>query len=456
VLKNVFRKDKPEKDALLSNEKATNKIELIVGQVESLLLVGNNAKDLEKVLIRQAGGAVPALGEQAAFESSYSSMFREALSYGWLNLEPITENLISQAAEDSGLRSARQPFPLDKALDALGLRSLKTAAFTFDEISEGSIANLSLKVPESGRKGLFKILGIETKDANPPPFVPADAVKFNRWRVDGQKAWSALEATLVGLSPQMGGVIKLIMETAGKDKDPDFDLRKSLVANLGDDFILFQKSPKANSPADIASPPSLFLLGSPNADQIAGAIRNISSLIPSESGTVKEREFLGRKIYSIPLPSESGRPGERNLSIAASGGYVAFSVEPAMVEEYLRSIEAKGKSLREVAGLNDAAQKVGGMSTGMFAYENSSEMTRLWLESVKQSADNFGKGMPVLANLPGDVISQKSLQEWFDFSRLPSFDKISKYFYFSVCSGAVNAEAFTFKFYWPTPPQLQK
>ena len=127
-----------------------------------------------------------------------------------------------------------------------------------------------------------------------------------------------------------------------------------------------------------------------------------------------------------------------------------------MVEEYLRSIEAKGKSLREVAGLNDAAQKVGGMSTGMFAYENSSEMTRLWLESVKQSADNFGKRMPVLANLPGDVISQKSLQEWFDFSRLPSFDKISKYFYFSVCSGAVNAEAFTFKFYWPTPPQLQK
>jgi hypothetical protein len=457
VLKNVFRKDKPEKDASsLSNEKATNKIELIVGQVESLLLVGNNSKDLEKVLIRQADGAVPALGEQPAFESSYSSLFREALAYGWVNLEPIIENLISQAAEDAGLKSTRQPFQMDKVLDALGLRSLKTAAFTFNETSEGSIANLSLNVPESGRKGLFKILGIETKDANPPPFVPADTVKFSRWRVDGQKAWSSLETTLVAISPQMGGVIKLIMETAGKDKDPNFDLRKGLVANLGDDFILFQKSPKANSAADLASPPSVFLLGSPNADQIVGAIRNISSLIPSESGTVKEREFLGRKIYSIPLPSESGRPGERNLSFAASGGYVAFSSEPAMVEEYLRSTEAKGKSLREAAGLNDAAQKVGGMSTGMFAYENSSEMARVWLESVKQNPDNFGKGMPFFSNLPSDAINQKNIQEWFDFSRLPSFDKISKYFYFSVCSGAVNAEAFTFKFYWPTPPKLQK
>ncbi|MEO8428596.1 MAG: hypothetical protein ABI651_15960, partial [Verrucomicrobiota bacterium] len=126
------------------------------------------------------------------------------------------------------------------------------------------------------------------------------------------------------------------------------------------------------------------------------------------------------------------------------------------VEEYLRSSEAKGKSLREATGLNDAAEKVGGMSTGMFAYENSSEMTRVWLESVKQNADNFGKGMPLLANLPSDMTNPKSIQEWFDFSRLPSFDKISKYFYFSVCSGTVNAEAFTFRFYWPTPPQLRK
>jgi hypothetical protein len=83
-------------------------------------------------------------------------------------------------------------------------------------------------------------------------------------------------------------------------------------------------------------------------------------------------------------------------------------------------------------------------------------MARVWLESVKQNADNFGKGMPLLANLPSDAINQKNIQEWFDFSRLPSFDKISKYFYFSVCSGAANAEAFTFKIYWPTPPKLQK
>jgi hypothetical protein len=457
VLKNVFRKDKSEKDAsILSNEKGTNKIELMVGQVDSLLLVGNNSKALEKVLIRQAGGAVLALGEQPAFESSYSSQFREAVSYSWVNLEPITENLIKQAEEDAAGKATRQPFPLDKMLDALGLRSLKIAAFSFNDTPEGFIANLPLKVPEGDRKGLFKIVGIETKDANPPSFVPADTIKFNRWRVDGQKAWSALETTLVALSPQMGGVIKLIMETAGKDKDPDFDLRKALVANLGDDFILFQKSPKAINPADLASPPSLFLVGSPNADQIAGAIKTISSLIPSESGTVKEREFLGRKIYSMPLPSESGRQGERNLSFAASAGYVAFSSEPAMVEEYLRSSETKGKSLREVAGLNEAAQKVGGMSTGMFGYENSSEMTRVWLENLKQNADSFGNGNPLFANLPSDVTSQKNLQEWFDFSRLPSFDKISKYFSFSVCSGAVNAEAFTFKFYWPTPPQLQK
>ena len=38
------------------------------------------------------------------------------------------------------------------------------------------------------------MLSFEAKDANPPPFVPADAVKFIRWRLDLQKAWAHVRA----------------------------------------------------------------------------------------------------------------------------------------------------------------------------------------------------------------------------------------------------------------------
>jgi len=46
---------------------------------------------------------------------------------------------------------------------------------------------------------------------------------------------------------EAAGVLKLLIDNAGKDKDPDFDLRKNLFANLGDDLITYQKIP-GNSP----------------------------------------------------------------------------------------------------------------------------------------------------------------------------------------------------------------
>jgi hypothetical protein len=265
---------------------------------------------------------------------------------------------------------------------------------------------------------------------------------------------------LVELSPQIGGAVKLVMETAGKDKDPNFDLRKSLVGNLGGDFISYQKNPRGMTPAELDSPPALFMIGSAEPDRVATAIKMISSLIPSESGVVKERAFLGRKIYSLPLPAtpgpEGGKPAERGLHFSASGGYVAFSSDVAMLEEYLRSAEAKGKTLEEMIGLKEAAQKVGGTSKGFFSFANSSETMRIWLESVKHSPGSVGKGFGPLGSLGGVVGSEKNLREWFDFSLLPPFEKISRYFYFTVSAYGANPEGFTVKFFAPTPPQLRK
>ena len=92
--------------------------------------------------------------------------------------------------------------------------------------------------------------------------------------------WNALEKTLVEISPQFGGFFKLMFDNAGKDKDPNFDMRRELVGNLGDDFITYQKNPKGNSLAELNSPPSLFLIGSSNAEKLAGAIKMVASLLP--------------------------------------------------------------------------------------------------------------------------------------------------------------------------------
>lgn len=457
-LKKAFPDSNPGDDALEppKPDKPGKNIELLVGQSDSLLIVGTSAKDIEKVLINQSGGSAGTLNDQAAFSSSYGSLFRDSQAYGWINTKTIIDTALKMIGKEGGQGGGPRP---EKIFEALGFRGLQTVAFNLRDTGDGCLMNLSLNVPDSVRRGLFKIISFETKDANPPPFVPADTTKFSRVRFDLQKALATLESSLTEAIPQAAGFIKLMVDNAGKDKDPDFDLRKNLIANLGDDIITYEKAPRKQTIADLSSPPSLFLIGSPKAEQVASAIKALGAFVPQPK--VKEREFLGRTVYALNLPpaqTPGGKAVERVLHYTASGGYVAMSTDVAMLEEFMRNGESTPKALRDTPGLSEAAQKVGGMGTGLFVYENQLETARAAVETLKKDSGTLASlfGATPLAGRFGMGQEGDKFKEWVDFSLLPSFDKISKYFYLTVASGSVTAEGLTFKSYLPNPPNLKK
>src|SRR5437660_2536271 len=175
-------------------------------------------------------------------------------------------------------------------LSAAGITGLQTLAFTLNDTPDGMLAQLQLNVPEASRKGILKLLSYDAKDAGPLPFVPADAVKVTRWRLDLQKGWNTFENMMGEINPQFAGGIKMMLDLAGKDKDPDFDLRKSLIANLGDDIISYQKPPRGQTLADLSSPPSLLMVSSPKAETLAASVRAITAFLP-QAAKIREREF---------------------------------------------------------------------------------------------------------------------------------------------------------------------
>jgi hypothetical protein len=434
--------------------------QLLLGQSGSLAILGSKVRDIERVLAAQSGGTIATLSENAAFAKSHTAHLRESQGYGWLHLKPILEKLIKLAGKGSGGEDAGPGAfpPMDKIFSALGLTGLQDLSFSMRDIPEGCAVNFNLNVPESARKGLIKAFAFEARDANPPPFVPSDAVKFFRWRLDMGKSWNTIEQSLVEAVPQMAGVLKLFLDSAGKDKDPDFDIRKQLFDNLGDDVISYQKNPRKQTLEELQNPPSLTLISSPRPEQLAASIKALAALMPTGGVKIKEREFLGRKVYSMALPQPGGGKGrERTLSYAASGGYVAISTDTPTLEEFMRSGEGSGKSLRETPGLADAAQKIGGMGTGLFGYENSAETFKSLWESLKKDSGtlaNLFSELPMAGRFGGDDASK--FKDWVDFSLLPSFNQVSKYFYITVWSGNVNSDGFNFKVFAPNPPGMKK
>ena len=111
--------------------------------------------------------------------------------------------------------------------------------------------------------------------------------------------------------------------------------------------------------------------------------------------------------------------------------------------------------MRETAGLADAAQHVGGAGNGLFGYENQREIMRETFTALKnRSQDNPPAGGANASSGLPFASPEKIFSDWMDFSLLPDFDKVSKYFYFSVTGGSVTADGLSFKVFAPRPPQL--
>lgn len=454
----TFEKIFPSKeDELPTDEKKTpKKIEITVGQSESLLIVGNTTKPIEKILARQAGGLVPALADHPIYQANRAALLNGADAFAWVNLKPILDLMIKGSANAESTNPLA-PKP-DKLIGALGLGGLKSAVLSYRNSNEGGMIHFFVGIPEGERRGIVKLLAAEAKDSAPPSFVPADVVKYSRWRLDLQKTWNGLESMLSEVMPAATGAFKMVFDYAGKDQDPNFDLRKELIGNFGDDVVTFERAPKGNTLAELSSPPSLFLLSSPNPEKLAIAFKiGVSSLGGQQGPEFKEREFLGRKIYSAGAPGGlalAGSTPQKRLHFAGSGGYLAVSSDVAILEEYLRSNDNKPKPLSETPGLNELAQKVGGMGTGLFGFENQGEQVRAALETVKKDpslAELFATG-PIGSKLT----DASKFKEWCDVSLLPSYDAISKYFYYTVYAGTFDASGFNLKFFSPTPPQLKK
>lgn len=140
----------------------------------------------------------------------------------------------------------------------------------------------------------------------------------------------------------------------------------------------------------------------------------------------------------------------RRLSFAANNSYVAFTTDTAMLEEFLRNGENTDKPLRSSPGFADAAEKVAGSGTSYFSYENQREATRAQFALLKQVGANTDN---TNTNAPTDLLqARKVFLDWADFSLLPDFDAIAKYFSFTVTAGGANPEGLFLKIFVPVPP----
>ena len=131
-----------------------------------------------------------------------------------------------------------------------------------------------------------------------------------------------------------------------------------------------------------------------------------------------------------------------------------------MIEEYLRSSEGVRSSLKDKPGLTEAAQKVTSPGMSLFGYENQIETTRIMFEQLHKNAGTAAAapGNPAASLLPSGLNVAATMQGFkslMDFSLLPNFDSIARYFHFAVYGGSTTVDGMGLRFFAPVPPGLK-
>jgi hypothetical protein len=428
--------------------------------------VANDTNAVPGLLARLGGATGGALRDQAPFRDLHAARFQGALGYAWANLQPLAEDLVRQAdAVDAENKDAdpKRPMPKrSKLLAVTGVTALQSLSVAWMEGPDGTGVELRVGIPATQRAGLFKLLEFEPRDSSPPPFVPIEATQFQRWRLGLSRAWATLEKMFTDAFPAANTVLNLLFQTAGKENDPDYDLKGELLGTLGDDLMSYALPPLTNTSAALSSPPSVSLLGSTNAERLVTALKAAATLLPPPLANVTAGELQGRPAYTLSLPSligtDSAPESDQSLTFAAGPQFVAFSDDSQLLATVLSATNPPARTLRELPGLPEAAQRVGGMGTGLFGYQDNAAGMRRLFESLRQRPDSALALVPpayllAITGLRLEEPLQRVLARC-DFRQLPPFDPLQRYFHFTVYTGSVDAEGFSYRTWSPLPPAL--
>ncbi len=458
VLESILPDPDAARAGALPSQELPKTGEWTVGQVGGCLLASDSAREVEKAALLLGSNPPPSLAVSKAFVADAGSGAREAQLYGWLNVKALVGRLgpvKPPPAPEAGAENG-PVLPTGALLRKLGFDAVQTVSAEARESGAGTALAVRLRIPEADRRSLLKVLSLEPKDASPPPFIAADVVKFSRARLDLVRLWSHLESMIEEISPAMAGVVKFVVNTAGKDKDEKFELRERLIARLGDDLMWCEKaSPSAGAAVGEASR-SLALVGVRHPEQAALGLKALAGLLPPETTRWKEREFLGRTVVSVTLPrrlEDGGWTVGKAWHYAAGPAHVALSTEPSAIDDYLRGSDWVRARLMDRAGLAEAAKQVGGFNTGFFSYENTRESARIFFETARKDALNAA-AMLSAARLGsrlglGPDVGPLS---WAEFYLLPSYERVAKYFHMDVSAIAAGPDGFTYRFFAPAPP----
>jgi hypothetical protein len=325
--------------------------------------------------------------------------------------------------------------------------------------TEGSsiIGKAFLRTPGT-RKGILKILEMKTAAVRPPRFIPSSAYSVFFLNLDLRRAYDELISIIYSFNPatatMMQGPLPIPDSEGGQMSA--ITLKADIIEYLGSEIVIAQS---ANKPFTTGALPSetLIAVSVSNRAALEKTVSVIHKQLLVPYNPEPSRELLGHTIYmlgpvgvpvlggAVPMaevPGQREAPAAVKMAFTITDTHLILGPEPA-IERAIRTLAGAESEPVGSAEWFVAAKSAIPSVVGLAALEDNAASGEILWWMLKQSAKNrradMGMG-PAAAVFAGPDF-------WnLDFSLLPEFDAVRKYFGCSAFYGITRADGFIFEF----------
>jgi len=433
-------------------------------------LIGSMDLDVLKFVIAHIKGAESAtLADDADYTATMKAAELSAQTQIdlYVNIKQIIKIIIAE--DDTGKTKT--------TMDNLGLDNVTSFGCSIGPGpstagSKASFGKAFLKV-RGEKKGICTMLDIETATLRVPQFIQPSAYSVSFVNLNIKKVYNELGNILNSISPQFAAMMYMPLLPPSPQGEPPLQLKADIVDHLGSQIIIAQS---ISEPLSDASGPrqnkSLIAVAIENRSALEKSLSLLHSTLLAANNPAARRQLLGHTIYLIDpaaifpaspkrpkrpmqIPGLPETPTMPKFAFTVTDTHLIFSDESA-VEQVIRALNStetvsvsseewfnKAKSaIPSVVGLanfqNDAA-------SGEFFWSDLRELKKETSKSKDtDSSTTIGVGVSSESPFPQLMLSQAG-SDLFDFSLLPEFDEVRKYFGLSAFYGLSKPDGFFFE-----------
>lgn len=427
--------------------------------IDDCLIVSANLDTLKFVIAQAKGASSPTLAD----DDDYNATLRAVGSSGegridiYVNIKQILKTVT--AKDEAG--------KIKLIISNLGLDNVTSFGFSIDVGGGpgGTTSGKALLKIDGAKKGICKLLEVESAAINVPPFIPSSASAVSFVNLNVSKAFDELVKIVTSFSPGVAMMVNMPLPSA---QGPPLTLKDSIIDHLGSQIIVAQSFEALAGDTSLAAaqPDSLVALAVNDRVALEKTLLYIHSNLIAPGKPDARRDLLGHTIYLIELggmipgfglgakapmqaPIGAGAPAMPKLAFTVTDTHVIFASED-VVEQAIRTLSSGGGESLDSARWFARAKASIPAAVGLASLQNSAASGEfIW--SALRKMKTLAKAGAMTGGMLPQGLSATGGADLFDFTLLPEFEAVKKYFGLSASYGIARQDGFFFEFKYLNP-----